>query len=412
MNNLTLFQSKYHLNTTSNSKVIQGMIPGSLYRQAYWVKYLLYFTWLSISLPILVFQENKLLTLLSLLPGLSAAVYFKKILFHHLVQNHRLDEQDNILPTLGAGNWITLFRGAAIVSLATLLPLALYHDPQHSERLSWLCGCLYLTISLADLLDGFVARKQQHVTKLGKKLDIEADGAGLLAASLIGISLGRLPEIYLLVGLAYYFYIFGCWWRIRHDRPVIMLRHRPYGRIIAGCQMGLVAMALLPVFASVYAHLAAVIFMTPFLLGFLRDWLVVSGRLQTDRNQISRFERLLADNIHLYISPVVRLFIAAGGVLIVMANEVSDGEIVYLAGFVFLCLLVMLGWMGRFSALLLVLILSLNHSPFGSNIVVMILFSAAAVVVLFGSGPLSLWAPEENILYRRQGNRPGKSVEI
>ena len=380
---------------------VQQRMPESLRRQARLTACLFFAIWLLLSVPIFLIYGGKFVDLLALLPSLAIAWYMQHILSVNLSKNHRPDEPGNVLPNLGAGNYITLARTVAVIGLATLLPLAVHNNPGQSNLLGWLGGSLYLVISLADLLDGYAARRQQQVTELGKELDMETDAVGLLAASLIAIYLGRLPEIYLLVGLAYYFFKFGMWWRNRHGIPITILRQRPYGRIIAGCQMGLVALVFMPVFAPLYTHTAAVIFMIPLLVGFLRDWLVVSCRLATDDNQKSRLDLVWGRGVKRIVSLLVRLVIAFCGVMLIMVYDVTNIGLVWLTASSVCYFLIVVGCVGRCSALLLVLVLAYNQSPFGIDVLPILLFSGAAVLVVIGSGPMSLWSPEDDILYRR-----------
>jgi hypothetical protein len=67
----------------------------------------------------------------------------------------------------------------------------------------------------------------------------------------------------------------------------------------------------------------------------------------------------------------------------------------------FCCLLAGFGVMGRSASLFLVLMLGSNPSPFGVSVTSMAIFGAAAALMLTGTGAMSLWAPEEMILYRR-----------
>ena len=45
--------------------------------------------------------------------------------------------------------------------------------------------------------------------------------------------------------------------------------------------------------------------------------------------------------------------------------------------------------------------LSCGLTPYGTSLPVLLLFGIAATLMLTGTGPLSLWSPEEGILYRR-----------
>ena len=347
-----------------------------------------------------IFREEPA-TILALLPGLAVAVHLQRYLYRHLETNHRYLEEDRLFPTLGAANWITLLRAGAIVALAGFLPMAI--QPGHGSRnaLNWAPGIIYLGISLTDLLDGFVARRQGRETELGKRLDIETDAAGLLVASQLAVALGRLPAVYLLVGLAYYPFILGI--RVRQWRtlPVIALQSRPYARIIAGFQMGLVAAALLPILNPVFISIAAVIFMTPLLIGFFRDWLVVSCRLKTDADQQSNLD-LRARSLMTTLPWAFRLVLLAGGIITLVESGLYQTHLSWQLAHSLCCLLAGLGFMGRSASLFLVLLLGSNYSPFGMSLSVMVVFGIAAALMLTGTGAMSLWAPEERILYRRK----------
>ncbi len=378
-----------------------AMIPSSLHRQAWLAAALLLCPWLAtLYLCRPLFSQHPL-TLLSLLPGLTVAIYLQRQLITHLGTNHRCGETDRPFPTLGAATWITLLRAAAIVALAGFLPLAVPPGHAWPPMLTWAPGLLYLAISLADLMDGFVARRQHRETELGQLLDIETDAAGLLVALLLAVCLQRLPVLSLLVGLAYYCFIFGIWWRRQRHRPIIPLQSRPYSRIIAGIQMGLAAMALLPMFDPAFTSIAALLVMTPLLAGFIRDWLVVSCRINIDNNQETLLDHWAGRILTRFFPLALRLSMLAAGITPLTANDSYQASSFWLAAQSLCCLLAALGCMGRSAALLLALILSCNLTPFGSNLSVLVLFGLAATLMLTGTGPLSLWAPEDQILYRR-----------
>jgi CDP-diacylglycerol--glycerol-3-phosphate 3-phosphatidyltransferase len=383
---------------------------------------LLFSTWLSTVLFCSPIVRDEPATSAALLPGLAVAIHIYRNLSRHLATNHRSLEEGRLFPSLGAANWITLFRAAAVVLLAGFLPIAIITNrqgwqylqhllPLNLNALLWVPGIIYLGISLADLFDGFVARRQGRETELGKKLDIETDAAGLLVASLPAVALGRLPAIYLLVGLAYYLFIFGIRQRQRRGLPVIALQSRPYARIIAGFQMGLVGMALLPIFNPVFTFMAAYIFMTPLLIGFFRDWLVVSCRIQTDTNQ-QAVPDLWARSFMKKVPVALRLVILAGGIAMLVDYGVYQTHLTlqpawcipYILCFVG-CLLASAGFMGRSASLCLVLLLGSSQSSFEVSSITMVVFSAATTLMLTGTGAMSLWAPEERILYRRSRNQ-------
>lgn len=343
--------------------------------------------------------------LLALLPGLALALYLRGQLVRFAGANHRSGEPGRLLPTLGGANWITLLRAAAVVGMAGFLPATMLGDPHLPERLAWAPGMVYTGISLADLLDGWIARKQRRETELGQHLDIETDAAGLLTASLVAVALGRLPVIYLLVGLAYYPFILGIHLRRRRGLPVVPLKSRPYARIIAGFQMGLVAMALLPVFQTAFTRVAAYLFMTPLLVGFWRDWGVVSGRLETDAAQQTALDRWARSGVMQGLPLVLRLALLAAGIATFAAGGLGQAHPAWQLAHGGGCLLAGLGVMGRSAALGIALMLGSLASPFGASLFPMLHFGAATVLMLTGTGALSLWAPEERILYRRKRGR-------
>ena len=281
------------------------------------------------------------------LPGLAVAVYLHAQLSRHLASNHRYGEDDQPFTTLGAANWITLLRAGAVVGLAGFLPLSIQRGLRLPGILIWTPGIIYLGISLADLLDGFVARKQGRKTELGKRLDIETDAAGLLVASLVAVALGRLPAIYLLVGLAYYPFILGIWVRRKRALAVITLQPRPYARIIAGFQMGFVGMALLPIFEPAFVFVSALIFMTPLLIGFLRDWLVVSCRVKTGPDQQTALDHRARSLMLKSLPLALRLVILAGGIATFVSWGVCQPHLSWQLAHSFFCLMAAFGCMGR-----------------------------------------------------------------
>jgi CDP-diacylglycerol--glycerol-3-phosphate 3-phosphatidyltransferase len=139
--------------------------------------------------------------------------------------------------------------------------------------------CVYLAIGCGDFLDGLVARLTRTESLLGKRLDTSMDALGLLIASAAAVFLNRLPLAFLLVGLSYYLFQLGLTYRRFRGKFVRSLKDRPFGRAVAGIHMGFVGLALIPTLSATLLKHAAMLFMLPLLLGFVWDWLVVSGRL-------------------------------------------------------------------------------------------------------------------------------------
>jgi CDP-diacylglycerol--glycerol-3-phosphate 3-phosphatidyltransferase len=345
---------------------------------------------------------------LALLPGLVLAVYLLHHLHRHLQSNHPPGETDHLFSTLGAANWITLFRGAAVVALAGFFPLIPREAGSLPGAMAWAPELLYLGISLADVLDGLVARRQGRESELGSRLDTTIDAAGLLVASLLAVSLGKLPALYLLVGAAYYLFRWGIRQRRLRQQPLVVLLPRPYARIIAGFQMGLVGVALLPPFSPAFTFPAGYIFMLPLLAGFLRDWLVVSCRLKTDGRQQTIWDRRAAMAWTWVVPVPARLLLLSAGITLLADNAFGGANPLWRLALAGCCLGAGSGFAGRTTALALMLLLGLRHSPFGVNAYSLLVFSAASILILTGTGAFSLWNPEEALLYRRQRKGPTK----
>lgn len=366
-----------------------------------WQAALLLFTpWLVSLFLCLRFFQNEQMLILALLPGFAVALHIQVTLYRTLHLNYSVARNNLLFSTLGIANWITLCRAAAIVALAGFLPITLWDRNFSASALGWVPGCLYLTIALTDLLDGFAARKTKRITELGKRLDIETDAAGLITASLIAIALHRVPALYCLVGIAYYLFSAGIWFRRKRQKPIRVLLQRPYSRIIAGFQMGLVATVLLPLFRPIFTHIAAILFMAPLLLGFFRDWLVVSCRIQTDSNQTTALDTFSGTFCMPALRVLLRLAIFLTGIYTIISFP-KPTSLSWLAAYSILCLMAVLGFMGRSSCLMLILLLAIHQSPFGATIDTIFSFASATLLMLMGIGSISLWSPEENFLYRR-----------
>lgn len=83
-------------------------------------------------------------------------------------------------------NTLTLFRIACIPILVILLFFP-------HKTTSFLAALVFALASISDLLDGFLARRQQLVTTFGKFLDPLADKLVVSAALIMLIPLGRVP---------------------------------------------------------------------------------------------------------------------------------------------------------------------------------------------------------------------------
>jgi CDP-diacylglycerol--glycerol-3-phosphate 3-phosphatidyltransferase len=348
-------------------------------------------------------------------PALIINAYILVVLKNGLSANHRTGDS-RLLPDLGIGNWITVFRVFLIAMLAGFLFLPCSDLIDTFSWLAWLPGSIYLTAAILDYFDGFAARLTHHQTRLGEALDTKADALGLLIGILVAIKIGQLPLYYISVGSAYFVVQMGIWFRATKAKPLIELKPYPQARLMAGLQMGFVSVTLFPILKPPITTLAAIVFMIPFLLGFLRDWLVICGHIQTDACQRASWENKLYRSVTRWFPLILRGFIgitgfavatrtyaAASGLTQEMASQgLFFRDFMVEVVFILLVIFVVLGLMGRISAILLgvlsgYLIIGGMHGMDG-----VVLFIAACCLMITGSGVLSIWTPEERIV---MGNR-------
>ncbi|WP_224447049.1 CDP-alcohol phosphatidyltransferase family protein [Haloprofundus salilacus] len=192
---------------------------------------------------------------------------------HRLDRNRRTGE--TLLARFGTGNLVTLGRGVLLAWVAAFAVV----DWTDIAALLWIPGVLYGTAAALDAVDGALARRTDRVTELGASLDLEYDALGVLVACSVGVAAGLLPVWYLSVGLARYMFGLARSLRRRRGAPVYDLPQRVSRRLLAGLQMAFLAVALSPVPGQRARTVGAVAFGGTLLLGFVRDWLYVSGRI-------------------------------------------------------------------------------------------------------------------------------------
>ncbi|MDX1415790.1 MAG: CDP-alcohol phosphatidyltransferase family protein [Candidatus Promineifilaceae bacterium] len=352
-----------------------------------------------------------------LLSGIVLA-YGLVMLRRNLAHNHGLNDTA-LFPTLGPGNLLSMFRGLVIGLIAGFLVL-----PLPSEPLAWILALLYTVSSIADWVDGYVARRSGQVTLLGQQLDIEFDGLSVAVVSLLAVHFGQLPFWFLSVGLARYFFIFGIWWRQRQGQPCYDLPASVHRRIMAGMLMGMMTVVLWPIVPTEMTTLAAVVFAVPLLLGFSRDWLFTTGYLTADNQSYLRLQRVLYLVMARLLPPLWRLLLAVSMALIMRSAQpwyrpqawldlliswhipVSELLATVLSiTAVMGIIMALLGFVGRLGAIILLFPIGFDIATRGLNWFNALALVCALCIALLGTGVFSLWQPEEMIVSQRQGSR-------
>lgn len=328
------------------------------------------------------------------------------LVWRALPRNHRHAESQ-ILPTLGLGNILTLARGFLLGLLGGFL-----FSPWPGGWLAWVPGILYTAAGIFDYLDGIAARKTNHATALGEYLDLEFDALGVLIAPLLGVWYGQLPIWYLLVSAARYLFAAGIWRLERQGKRVYNLTPSTNRRIFAGFQMGMVGIVLWPIFSPPGTWVVSTVFMLPFLVGFIRDWLVVSGKVTPESRAyiewMGRFRaiatRWLPFGIRLAILGIGSAMGAAALLRIPVPDTPPLGSVepgiwsLVLA----LSLIIGSGTAARAASLALLMLIGFFLLPHQLDWPLVLAAGAASIAIL-GSGAASVWRPEEYYLRRRFG---------
>jgi CDP-diacylglycerol--glycerol-3-phosphate 3-phosphatidyltransferase len=235
-----------------------------------------------------------------------------------------------------------------------------------------------------------VARLTRTESLLGKRLDISMDALGLLVASAAAVFLKRLPPAFLLVGLSYYLFHSGLTHRRFRGKIVRSLADRPFGRAMAGVHMGFVGLALIPAFSETLLKHAAMLFMLPFLFGFVWDWLVVTGRLGDEAADRWGMLFLRSGTV---VAGAARLVILLAGIPAwhaVFAIRPS-GAVVWV---VLWCMMAS-GWLGRSAAVAGAVIAAVLLPPATPIALQVLVFDCMVVLIITGTGRWSLWRPED-----------------
>ena len=323
------------------------------------------------------------------------------------LEMNRLNKGSPLYENLGWGNRLTLLRALLIAATGGFL----FQPWPEGPLLSWLPGMIYFFGTVLDRVDGFVARRTGQISLLGTELDTVVDAVGLAVASVLAVSYGQTHWSFLCMGLAYYAYHGGIIWRNKNGLPVYPLPSAMHRRVWAGFQMGYLVVALWPVYNPPLTLIGGFAFMLPALIGFIVDWLIVSGRINRSAGHVDRGFRWLTDFSQTIFQPSLRILIviflsvsiATNGFPPMSNSGIQWFSSIATAGFVLTAITILLGIAGRYFALLLVGLLGWFYNSNEMLPVDYILFCCVVWSLLLGSGRFSLWQGDDHWLNRYDG---------
>ncbi|MDR7090220.1 CDP-alcohol phosphatidyltransferase family protein [Cellvibrio fibrivorans] len=308
---------------------------------------------------------------------------------------NRVSAQDALYPTLGLANHLSILRGGLIALTGGFL-----FQPQATGLMAWIPGVLYCIAAILDRMDGYVARRSKHTSLLGNELDTVYDALGLLVAPLLAVGYGKLHWSFLLVSAAYYVFVWGLYWRRMHHLPVYPLMPSMLRRTLAGFQMGFVAFILLPCFHAPLTMIIGIAFMLPILLGFIVDWLIVSGRIPATATTQQAFNHLVLFS-HNIFQPLLRASVLIATVLFIFnGNSLSS---IWASGLLIIAGATLVGLVGRVCALALLVLITLLHGDKQIDGIITVIIFSSVWLMLLGTGRFSLWQWDDRWVNRRDG---------
>lgn len=306
---------------------------------------------------------------------------------------NRLPRGTQLLPSLGAANLLTLGRAALIAAMAGFL----FQGPPGDGRgdwLRWAPGCLYFLAVMMDYLDGWVARATGTVTRLGESLDTEIDALGLLVASLLLVAGGKAPTVFVSVGIGYYGIRAARRIRMWAGRWIGEVKPRADARMVAGCEMGFAAVALLPVLSPGATTPAGWVMAIVFLAGMVKDWLIICGQASPEGRPLQQWMRTIETATARALPMLLRVAVAAGVILSISEPCFIRGTAAQ-AGVVILGTLCTLGVAARVAGMLLSIVMAGFVTATCGGAGVALTLVAAVFLMMTGAGHPRLWQPED-----------------
>ncbi|MEQ8313345.1 MAG: CDP-alcohol phosphatidyltransferase family protein [Gammaproteobacteria bacterium] len=378
---------------------------GRLQRELFWIAGI----GMVAGLGLAAFVATQLTPVASLQWGLQSGVIWIFACFQTRRRLHlnRPEAGAPLYQNLGWANRLTLLRAWLIAATGGFL----FQPWPEGPALAWLPGMIYFAAAMLDRVDGFVARRTHHSSLLGNELDVVSDALGLAVASLLAYGWGQVHWSYLLMGAAYYLFHLGLIWRKARGQAIYPLPPAMHRRAWAGFQMGFLVVALWPLFYPPVTVVAGFAFMLPALIGFVIDWLIVSGHINRDDSLADAVFRQLTFFSQTFFQPALRMAIVILlGISIIqsgsapMANSgIAGYSIIASTAFSLAAITILLGFAGRYFCLLLIGLLGWYYIGQPMQTVDYALFCCVVWSMLLGSGRFSLWMEDDRWLNRYDG---------
>ena len=315
-----------------------------------------------------------------------------------LDQNHPPGQKE-LYPDLGSANRLTIFRGIAYAWMAGFLLM-----PRPGGLMDWLPALLYGGASIADVFDGYLARRSGRVSRLGVTLDMEFDGLGVLVGCALAVQYGQLPLLFLLVAAARPLFVWGMLWRTRMGLPNYPMTASDQRRIIAGLLMIFLSTVLWPIFEPPVTHAVGAVFGGAVALSFVRDWLVTIGWLRPGHPSYALWRARLKMWAFSWIPVGLRITIAVlvsltvSGVLMGGSSMPAAVSWPVAAAGAVGGLAALFGVGARASAGLVIASAFVYFSFGGQTWLGLSLLVLSSLLIVLGSGHFTLWIPEERWL--------------
>ena len=319
-----------------------------------------------------------------------------------LHQNHPPDGHE-LYPDLGAANLLTIYRGLVYAWMAGFLLL-----PRPGGLMDWLPALLYGGASIADIFDGYLARRTKQVSRLGETLDMEFDGLGVLVACALAVQYGQLPAVFLVVAVARPLFVWGMLWRTRMGLPNFPMTESNQRRIMAGLFMIFLSTVLWPIFEPPVTYVVGAVFGGAVTLSFARDWLVTIGWLRPARPAYMEWRARLKLWAFSWMPVLLRLLIAGVASLfitdVLLATSPGSAGGAATLRWIFALigavggLAALFGIAARGAAALVIAAAYVDFALGGQAQLDLLLLLLASLLVVAGSGAFTLWILEEQWL--------------